>query len=71
MLSLEQDPIEVRNHFALTVCIDSKNIPEAKVRIHQFLWELTEFLAQGIPDRVYELNLGLFPLQSIQENKKQ
>lgn len=68
--SLESDPIAERNHSGVTVCVDSKNIPEAKVRIQKFIWELAEFLMQGTPDRVYEINLGLFPLQNSEPKKE-
>ena len=62
--ALEHNPIAERNHSSLTMCIDPKNLPEAKQKIQKLMWELSEFLVQGTPERVYELNLGLFPLQN-------
>jgi uncharacterized protein (TIGR02147 family) len=64
MHALEHTPIDERNHSSLTMCIDPKNLPEAKQKIQKLMWELSEFLVQGTPERVYELNLGLFPLQN-------
>jgi uncharacterized protein (TIGR02147 family) len=61
--SLENDPIDQRNHSALTVCIDPAMIPEAKERIQKFMWELGQLLVTGQPKRVYELSVNLFPLQ--------
>lgn len=61
--SLEQDPIEERNHSSITVCIDPKNIPAAKTKIQKFMWELAGSLVEGTPDRVYEMTVNLFPVQ--------
>ena len=61
--SLEQDPIAVRNHTAMTFAIDQEKIPEAKKRIEKFISEMTEFLESGKRDRVYEMTVNLFPLQ--------
>ena len=71
--SLENDPIEERNHSALTVCIAQDQIPEAKKRIQAFMWELAQVLVKGEPERVYELSVNLFPLQKqkIKERKNE
>jgi uncharacterized protein (TIGR02147 family) len=61
--SLENDPIEERNHSARTLCIDIDHIPEAKIRIQSFIQELSQLLVCGEPNRVYELSVNLFPLQ--------
>ena len=61
--SLENDPIDQRNHSAITVCIDPEMIPEAKKIIQKFMWELGQLLVTGEPKRVYELSVNLFPLQ--------
>lgn len=65
MQSLERDPIEVRSHQAVTVGIDPEKIPEAKARIQKFLWELAEFMKEGAPAHVYELNFSMFPLENL------
>ena len=71
--SLENDPIDFRNHSAVTLCVAMNKIPEAKLRIQKFIWELCEFLENGEQERVYELCVNLFPLQklAIAENKTQ
>jgi uncharacterized protein (TIGR02147 family) len=61
--SLEVDPIEERNHSGVTMCLNPAQIPAAKAKIQNFLWELTEFLEKGSQERVYELTVNLFPLQ--------
>ena len=68
--SLENDPIEERNHSSLTLCLDPKRIPEAKEKIQKLIWELGQFLINGEPERVYELNINLFPLQRKLEKKR-
>jgi uncharacterized protein (TIGR02147 family) len=70
--SLEQDPIESRNHSSLTFCIDPSRLEEAKKRIQKFTWELAEFLRDGEQKLVYEMNIGLFPLQltNLDQEKK-
>jgi uncharacterized protein (TIGR02147 family) len=60
--SLEQDPIETRNHSSITLCINPDRLVEAKEKIQKIMWELTEFLIEGEQRQVYELNLSLFPL---------
>ena len=69
--SLEQDPIEERNHSSVTVCIDPKNIPTAKAKIQKFMWELAASLVEGTPGRVYELTVNLFPIQKKTQTKAQ
>ena len=61
--SLQNDPIEERNHTAMTFAIDSRKIQEAKKRIETFMAEMTQFLEEGERDRVFELTVSLFPLQ--------
>jgi uncharacterized protein (TIGR02147 family) len=61
--SLENDPIEVRNHSAMTLSIDEKKVPEAKRRIQKFMNELTEFLETGTQTKTYEMIVNLFPLE--------
>lgn len=60
--SLELDPVEKREITAVTMPINSKKIPEAKIKIRKFKEDLSEFLIDGNSDRVYSFNLQLFPL---------
>jgi uncharacterized protein (TIGR02147 family) len=64
MHSLEHDPIEVRNHSGLTVCIDPKNIPQVKAKIQKMMNAIAQTLVEGTPEKVYELTVNLFPLQT-------
>ncbi|MBI1859777.1 MAG: TIGR02147 family protein [Deltaproteobacteria bacterium] len=61
--SLENDPIDQRNHTAMTMAIDPDLIPAAKKRIEKFQSDLCQFLEKGKRKRVYELTVNLFPLQ--------
>ncbi|MGE3609227.1 MAG: TIGR02147 family protein [Bacteriovoracaceae bacterium] len=63
LFSLENDPIEKRNHSAMTMAIDPALIPEAKKRIDTFLNEMAQFLETGNQQIVYEMTFNLFPLQ--------
>ncbi len=63
LYSMENDPIEIRNHSSMTMAIDPAKIDEAKKMIEEFTHRLTEFLESGKRLQVYELNIGLFPLQ--------
>ena len=62
MESLENDPIEQRNHTTLTIAIDPDKIPIAKEMIQDFMDQLGEVL-QTKKKRVYELQVNLFPIQ--------
>ena len=69
--SLENDPIEVRNHSSMTMATDSSLMPEARRRILAFQRELCLFL-ESAPKLtcVYELQTSLFPLQQTQKGEK-
>ncbi len=71
--SLQFDPIEERNHTGLTFPIDPDRMAEAKIKIQNFMWELSKFMMDEKKERVYELNVSFFPLQShnVQNNKKE
>jgi uncharacterized protein (TIGR02147 family) len=69
--SLENDPIELRNHSAMTMAIAPEKIPEAKRRIDKFLNELCEFLEDGPRELVYEMQVSLFPLQNYSNHLSQ
>lgn len=63
LFSLENDAIETRNHNSMTMAIDPEKIADAKKMIEAFTNQLCEFLESGKRTQVYELNIGLFPLQ--------
>ncbi len=60
--SLYHDPIEIRNHSAMTIAINPQHIQKAKIKIDQFLLEMTDYLEVGEQSEVYELSVSLFPL---------
>ena len=60
--SLENVPLEQRNHTAMTMAIDPEKLPEAKKMIQEFSRSLCSFLETGKRKRVYELSVSLFPL---------
>jgi uncharacterized protein (TIGR02147 family) len=61
--SLEHDAIAVRKHSSLTLCLNPDRLAEAKLKIDQFMWEMSEFLMEEKQERVYEFQMSLFPLQ--------
>lgn len=63
IIALERVPISERNHASATVAIDSRRIPEAKRMIDEFIDYLCKYLEASERDQVYELSVGLFPLQ--------
>ena len=59
--SLQNDPLEKRDHTSTTFAMDPALLPYAKARIQKFRRELTSELEQlGTPSRVYNLTLQLF-----------
>ncbi len=63
--SLETDPINVRNHTAMTMAIDPEKLPDAKKMIQEFSRSLCAFLETGKRKRVYELSVSLFPFEKV------
>jgi uncharacterized protein (TIGR02147 family) len=63
--SLENHPIEIRNHSARTVAISRNKIAEAKIQIEKFMVELCDRLGSENPEDVYELSVQLFPLENL------
>ena len=63
MHSLENDPLEKRNMTAMTMAIDPAQLPIAKKMIEEFTNRLCAFLESGKRKKVYELSVGLFPLE--------
>ena len=68
--SLENDPIDERNHSGITLCIAPEKLSEAKERIQAFLWDLTRTLTSGEQERLYELHVSLFPTQKSDQKSR-
>jgi uncharacterized protein (TIGR02147 family) len=60
--SLLQDSIHDRNLYSMTLAINPDKIPEAKRRMRDFIFSLSEFLESDTKTEVYNLSLQLFPL---------
>jgi uncharacterized protein (TIGR02147 family) len=69
MQSLENDPIETRNHSAMTMAIDPSLVPVAKQMIETFTQTLRIFLESGQQEQVYNLGIGLYPVQKKEARK--
>lgn len=61
--SVDDQSIELRNHETMTMAIDPKKIPEAKIRINRFMNDLCEFLESDEKKEVYEFATSLFSLE--------
>jgi uncharacterized protein (TIGR02147 family) len=68
--ALEEVPIEFRNHTAMTMAIDPRKIPQAKVFIQKFLDDLSSLLESGQQETVYEASVCLYPLQKMDFRKE-
>lgn len=66
IFSLENDPIEVRSMTSMTMAIDPKKISEAKKMIDEFQERLAEFLESGSKEKVYQMCVSLFPIQTME-----
>jgi uncharacterized protein (TIGR02147 family) len=62
--SLENDPIESRSMSSITMAIDPAKIERARHLIDEFQEKLAEFLESGPKEKVYQLSVSLFPLQT-------
>jgi len=60
--NLDRVHVDKRDMSMITLAIDSKKIPKAKEMIKVFRRKLANYLAQGKKDRVYTINIQLFPL---------
>lgn len=69
-LSLDQDPVEIRDFSSITMAIDQKKIPEAKRMIKEFRRRLCKFMETGKSGEVYELNIQLVPVTKFQLQKE-
>ena len=62
LFSLENHSVEERDITGITMAIDQRRLPEAKKMIRNFRRQLCKFLEGGEQDRVYRINLQLFPI---------
>ncbi len=60
--SLLQDSVQDRNIYATTIAINPEKIHEAKRRMKEFIFSLSEFLESESKTEVYNLCIQLFPL---------
>lgn len=69
--SLENDPLEERNHTNIIMAGDSSKIEAAKRMIREFQMALCNFLESGKRDRVFNLSVALFPVQKNNHKEKE
>lgn len=70
ILALEEVPLELRSHTAMTMAIDPAKLDEARERIRKFRRSLSRFLSRGAPcTEVYHLGLCLYPVTHKPERK--
>jgi uncharacterized protein (TIGR02147 family) len=62
LVSLEVDPVEIRDVTGITMAIDAKKLPIAKEMIRDFRRNLARVLETGNKSAVYRLNVQLFPI---------
>jgi uncharacterized protein (TIGR02147 family) len=61
--AVDNVPPDQRDVSALTVCISESRLPELKARIRRFREEMMDLCdREAEPERVYQLNIQLFPL---------
>ena len=63
-IALDEQPLENRNISGITMAIDPKKIPEAKIKIQNFMNDLMEFLEDGERTEIYQLNTILINLRN-------
>lgn len=66
--ALDSVPIELRSMSSITMCIDPSKISKAKERIVQFQNDMSEFLESENTNKVYSMEISLFPLQKLGES---
>jgi uncharacterized protein (TIGR02147 family) len=60
--SLNKDDVAERSFSAMTIALNSADLPEAKAKIDKFRRHLAQFLERGKKKRVYKLAIQLFPV---------
>ena len=68
--SPRQADFDSRDITGITMPVNSRRISEARKRIQKFRRQLYAFLSQGECDRLYQLNVQLFPLTPPQEERR-
>ncbi|MCM2322977.1 MAG: DUF4423 domain-containing protein [Oligoflexia bacterium] len=66
--TLEEVPLELRDLTSITMAIDPRRIPAAKLMIRDFRRKLSRYLEQGERTEVYNLNVQLVPVTKIRGN---
>ena len=68
--ALDQQSVERREFQSITMCIDPALLPEAKLRIQEFAWDLCNQLESKKRKEVYEMSIQLFSLEDRKNLKK-
>ena len=63
--SIDNTSIDKRSMTSMTMCIDMSLIPQAKELISQFNESMATLMESGPKEKVYALEVSLFPLQNI------
>lgn len=61
-VKLESVPVELRDFSSITIAINTKKLPEAKVIVREFQEKMYALLSSGPRDEVYQFSCQLFPL---------
>jgi uncharacterized protein (TIGR02147 family) len=69
LIALTTLPPTVRDHTCLTIAIDPSRIHEAKKLIDQFIASFADHFEKRKKTTVYELSIGMFPLQKINQEQ--
>lgn len=62
--SIQKDPVDLRDFNSITMAINPKKIPEAKIKIREFRDSLCELLESGSKKEVYKFCMQLIPLKN-------
>lgn len=69
--SIEEIPPDRRDLSAMTVCINSERVAEAKRRLREFREELMDFCdSDPNPEIVYQINIQVFPMSTRREDEQ-
>lgn len=63
--SLRRDPLPERSMTSMMIPIDPRKLPVAKLMMEQFVLQMCEYLSAERKERVYNLNVNLFPIQTV------
>jgi len=69
ILSLENDPIEIRNMSGMMMVADPALIPEAKKLIEECSKKVSRLLQSGRKTQVYQFHVSLYPIQKPKKEK--